>query len=293
MTEPFLASSQLTMKLHKLYKKVRFRIFIIIKALFQPIVYSKKIIKQIVFIIACQRSGTSIMVKVFQKDFQTKIYEDEHSAITSDDKKSFIRFNSFESLYKIFSKVHAKVIITKPLVELQNILSFFSFFSDSKAIWIYRNYKDVAFSNITHFGKENGHMNLRPIIDNDQQNWRSENLPDSIREVVLNNFREEMSSYDAAALFWYVRNALFFELGLDKRDDVAMCKYEDFVSEPKMSIRRLYEFLCIKYPGDKIVDEVHAKATGKGTKIALSPEIDRICDELYRRMEEAYRDKLK
>lgn len=273
----------------RINEKVKFRILILSKSLLQPIVYSKKILKQIVFIIACQRSGTSIMVKVFQKDFQTKVYEDEHSPITSEDTKTFIRFNSFESLRKIFNRVHAKVIITKPLVELQNILSYFDLFPGSKAIWIYRNYKDVAFSNITHFGKENGHRNLRPILENDQKNWRSENLPSNIRNVVLEHYHDDMSSYDAAALFWYVRNALFFDLGLDKREDVAMCKYEDFVSKPKENIKRLYTFLDIPYPGDKIVDEVHTKATGKGTKLTLSPEIDEICKRLYKKMEETYK----
>lgn len=228
------------------------------------------------------------MVKVFQKDFQTKIYEDEHSAITSEDTKNFIRFNSFESLSKIFKKVHAKIIITKPLVELQNILSFFKFFPGSKAIWMYRNYKDVAFSNIAHFGVKNGHNNLRPILSNEQDNWRSQNLPIEIRKVVQEYFNDEMSSYDAAALFWYVRNALFFELGLDKRDDVTICKYEDFVTKPKENIKRLYAFLHVKYPGDKIVNDVHVRALGKGHALNLSEPILNLCENLYQKMNRFY-----
>ena len=263
------------------------------KALFQPIIYSQKLQKKLIFIIACQRSGTSIMVKVFKKDFRTKVYEDEHSALTSEDKKNFIRFNSFDSLSNIFQKVHAKIIITKPLVELQNILSFFTFFPGSKAVWIYRNYKDVAYSNITHFGVDNGHNNLRPILSNTQDNWRSQNLPNEIRKVVQEYYSDEMDSYDAAALFWYVRNALFFSLGLDKRSDVIMCKYEDFVQYPKDNMRRIYKFLQINYPGDKIVDEVHAKATGKGRTLDLSAPIEKLCSDLYIKMEEAYCNSLK
>jgi len=233
------------------------------------------------------------MVKVFEKDFRTKVYEDEHSAITSEDTKNFIRFNSFDSLSKIFKKVHAKIIITKPLVELQNILSFFTFFPGSRAIWIYRNYRDVAFSNIAHFGVKNGHNNLRPILSNEQNNWRSQNLPVKIREVVQKYFDDETSSYDAAALFWYVRNALFFELNLDKRNDVAMCKYEDFVQNPKDNMRRIYSFFQINYPGDKIVDEVHSRATGKGKTIELSAPIENLCKDLYEKMEQAYNECLK
>ena len=278
------------MKLNRLYKKIRFWIFITFKKILQPIIYSNRINKTLVFIIACQRSGTSIMVKVFQKDFQTKVYEDEHSPITSEDMKSFIRFNSFESLFKIFQKVNAKVIITKPLVEIQNILSYFDFFPGSKAIWIFRNYKDVAFSNITHFGKDNGYKNLKPILDSEDNNWRSENLPNKIREVVSKHYIEDLGSYDAAALFWYVRNALFFELGLDKRSDVTMCKYEDFVQKPAKNIRRIYDFLEIHYPGDKIVEEVHQKATGKGRIVELSKSINDICDELYLKMEDVYKN---
>ena len=231
-------------------------------------------------------------MKIFNKDFRSKVFEDEHSPITSQDTKTFIRFNSFDSLDNIFKKVHAEIIVTKPLVEIQNIRSFFHHYPNSRAIWIYRHYKDVTFSNITHFGINNGYNNLQPILENDQDNWRSENLPSSLREVVLKHYTQNIEPYDAAALFWYVRNALFFELDLDKRNDVIMCKYEYFIQNPASDIKRIYKFLQVSYPGDKIVDEVHTRAVGKGKKIQLTSAIDDLCNNLYTKMDQVYQEKL-
>lgn len=269
-------------------QKIKFRLLLISKSIFQPLIYTRSGKKIIIFIIACQRSGTSIMMKVFKKDFRSKVYEDEFSAVTSEDERDHIRFNNFESLDRIFFNAHAKIIITKPLVELQNILTYFKHFNGSKAIWMYRYYKDVAYSNITHFGRDNGIKNLLPIIKNEQSNWRSENLPSDIRKIVLENFDEKMNPYDAAALFWYVRNSLFFKLGLDKRTNIVICKYEDFVHYPRENMRRIYDFMDLKYPGDKIVDEVHVRALGKGRDLQLSEPISYLCESLYQKMERFY-----
>lgn len=79
-----------------------------------------------------------------------------------------------------------------------------------------------------------------------------------------------MNPYDAAALFWYVRNYFFFHLNLDKREDVMMCSYEDFVKYPDKFIKNIYYYFDLKYPGDRIVSEVHSRATNKGKNVELS-----------------------
>src|SRR5690606_31558450 len=96
-----------------------------------------------------------------------------------------------------------------------------------KAIWLFRRYADVASPDLKLFGPRNGIDNLRPIAANDPEDWRCENLGAATRRVIESFFDEDMSPYDAAALFWYVRNALLFEQRLDEEPSVLLVRYED------------------------------------------------------------------
>src|SRR5215208_4031686 len=94
--------------------------------------------RSILFIVGCQRSGTSIMQIVFRHDMNTRIFG-EFSELSSNDRKSGIRLNSLELVEKEFTKVKAPFIVTKPLVESQNIRQLLDYFHNSKAVWLFRN----------------------------------------------------------------------------------------------------------------------------------------------------------
>ena len=83
-----------------------------------------------------------------------------------------VRFeNDFAKLvFDCKSKLIAKVVNNVS----QNILKLLNYFSNPKAIFMYRNYKDVVNSNLNHFGIDNGINDLRPIHNNENNNWRSE-----------------------------------------------------------------------------------------------------------------------
>ena len=99
-----------------------------------------------------------------------------------------------------------------------------------------------------------------------------------------------MSPYDAAALFWYARNDLFFDQHLQEEDRVLLCKYEDVVTEPSRAMNRIYSFAERQFPGDHLIEEVHATSIGKGEGVDLTPEIDALCEELYRQVDASYQD---
>lgn len=110
--------------------------------------------KRILFIIGCQRSGTTMMQKVFEKDLKSKVYG-EFSRLSYWDPEK-IRLNPMDQLKREFGKVSPPLIVLKPLVETQNIDELLGYFPESKALWMYRNYKDVAASNLINFGQKNG-----------------------------------------------------------------------------------------------------------------------------------------
>ena len=136
--------------------------------------------------------------------------------------------------------------------------------------------------------KKNGINNLRPIVANDQNNWRAQNVPPHIRDIVLKHFSEDMNLHDAAALFWFVRNIFFFELELDKRSDISIIKYEDLVQYPFEVMEEVYRKIGFSFPGEKLVKDVKVSSIGKGSQVTLSKEIEWLCNGLLEKLDSEY-----
>lgn len=260
------------------------------KQLYQMSKYQPGERNALLFILGCQRSGTTLMLQIFERDLNTKIYG-EFSVLSSEDKERHIRLNALPKVKETIDQERAPLIILKPLVETQNAPTLLDYFKDAKVLWMYRHYKDVASSNVSRFGPQNGVRNLRTIVERDPKNWRSENVPEAMREIVVKHFSEEMSPYDAAALFWYVRNNFFFEFNLDKNPKMIMCKYEDLATDPSTIMKGVYDFLGCTFPGESVITKVHASSVKKGRKLDLKPEIEALCEEMWDRLNMAYEAK--
>jgi len=244
------------------------------------------------FVVGCQRSGTNMLARIFERDMDTVIYHEHHSKVVYLDDRRFLRLKPLDEVKRVIDQQRAPVAILKPLVETQNTLKLLDYFEDANAMWLYRHYKDVAASNLKNFGIDNGINNLRPIVNNDAENWRSEHISPQVRAIVLEHFSETMKPHDAAALFWFVRNSLFFELNLDENPRILMCRYEDLVTDPADNIKKIYHFMGRDFPGRKILAEVKTTSVGKGKRVDLSPQIEQLCQELLEKIDAVYTQKV-
>ncbi|MEM7571980.1 MAG: sulfotransferase domain-containing protein [Bacteroidota bacterium] len=235
--------------------------------------------KQVVCIVGCQRSGSTMMYKIFCKDHRTKVFQ-EFSKLSSDDKTYGIRLNEVTKVERTIASLNHPIVVLKPLVESQNIDQLMHIAQDVKCIWLYRDYKDVAASNLKKFGQNNGMKNLEPILKNDHDNWRSERVTKEVKATIYDLYKDSLSQHDTAALFWWVRNKLYFSQQLAKNLNIYTCKYEDLVSRPAQEMRKVYAFLEVDYPGDFLVSDVHKSSIGKGKAVSLSPEVERLCANL-------------
>lgn len=267
------------------YQNITFEMFLfyIYKYLRQVLIYRGSVDKVVAPIFACQRSGTSLMLRVFFWDKDNVVYR-EGSSLSSEDPFG-LRLDSLDKVAKIIRNDRAPLVILKPLVESQNALTILETFPEAKTIWLYRHYRDVVASNLRKFGERNGIDDIRPIAQETPDNWRSENVSDYTRSIIQQYFSEDMSIYDAAALFWFARNQLFFEQNLDTNPRVLLVRYRDFVNEPSETMHRIYDYFQRPYPGDGILREVHGQSVGKGKDVVISPEIEKLCEDLLGKLE--------
>jgi hypothetical protein len=159
-------------------------------------------------------------------------------------------------------------------------MQLLDYFQDSKAIWMYRNFRDVANSCIKKWGLDNGKNNLNPIINNVKGNWRSEYVPLKSREVINKYYNGKIDPYDAVLLFWYIRNMLYFDLELYKRPDIILCKYEDLVTNPENTMKIIYKFIGYQYPYRNITEGIKSSQIAPSKEIDNTNSIEIICDNL-------------
>ncbi len=238
----------------------------------------------VVLIQGCQRSGTSLTYWIFERDFNAKIYR-ESSSLSSNDTAERLRLNPLDDVKAVVAAHNVPLVVLKPLVESQRAPELLEQFDGARVLWLYRHYQDVASSNLKAFGMDNGLNDIRPFVTGEPGNWRSENSSDETRAIIRRHFAEDMNPYDAAALFWFARNQLFFEQGLDDDPRAMLCRYEDLVTRPSEVMRRVYDFVDMPYPGDHIVQDVHPQSVGKGRTSRLSPEVDALCADLLDRLD--------
>lgn len=192
------------------------------------------IMKNIVFIFGCQRSGTSILSEAFAKVPDTKSYLETNTELSDNDnseKGHTIRLNRLDDVReKIYHRPHKNIVI-KPIVESQRALDILNFFPESKAIWIYRNPKSVAVSMTNKWGKQIGHNELKTAISGGKLDWRSQNLHE-LEKIYLRAMAANCTNTDAAGMFWYSRNSHFFRQSLKDNQRVKLLEYDTLVKTP-------------------------------------------------------------
>lgn len=240
--------------------------------------------RTVVLILGIQRSGTSLMYWVFERDLGVRVYR-EASELSSLDHVEHIRLNPLPDVQRQINSHRLPLVVLKPLVESQRAHELMAAFPGSKVLWAYRHYQDVAASNLKAFGPENGKSDLQPLLRDDPTNWRSQNSSAETRETLRRFYAPDMNPYDAAALFWWARMQLYFEQRLDQNPNVLLSRYEDLVTNPARTMRRTYAFLGRAYPGDHIVKDVNAQSVGKGRVTRLSPAVDELCGAMLARLD--------
>lgn len=271
------------------YKNQR-RLIRIVKKIWQPMRFGPDHPKNMLFIVGSQRSGTTLMLtKILELDLNTKVYG-EFSRLSSHDARN-IRLNPLRSVKRVIGRDRAGLIVLKPLVESQHTALFLNYFERAKALWMYRHYGDVASSSVKKFGARRCVDRLRGVIGNKAGDWRAERVSKDVRERVSELFSENMDPHDAAALFWFVRNSLFFDQNLDSNPRARLCRYEDLVTDPLGTMRDIYMFAGQDFPGKRIVREVSNTSVGKGNAVRLSWETRSLCEPLLERLVQADRER--
>ncbi|ANT62658.1 hypothetical protein AYJ57_19975 [Salipiger sp. CCB-MM3] len=241
--------------------------------------------RRMLLILGCQRSGTTMLSEVLSQDPRSDVFP-EKSALSDPQDTHGLRLRPLEDVKARLERNTADLIVLKPLVESQNAKAMLDGFPQCRAVWMFRDYRDVVRSNLRMFGEDNGRRDLSALL-NDRSDWRGENLSDEtlrrVREAV-----EEPTEADAAALFWYARNTLFFQQALEEDPRVLLVPYEIFVQNPKAETDAIRRFAGDQSLATADRYHVSSKSVGAGRDVAIAPGVAALCDEMLARLNQAW-----
>lgn len=225
-----------------------------------------------------------MLLDMFEKDWRSRAFS-EFSSITEDIPKG-IRLKPLDDVRKIFSALREPLVVSKPLVESHRARELLQHFGGSKALWTYRDYRDVINSDVKLFHSQV--ESCRIVVDGVPGNWRSEAVPERALELIRSHYDDHMSRHDAAALMWYARNSLYFEQNLQVLPAVQLWKYDDFVQNPAKNAYQIYAWLKMTPPGRCAMNFVNSRSVGLGQNVKIDEEIETACSELLGDLDKRY-----
>ncbi len=237
--------------------------------------------QNILFILGCQRSGTTLISRVFDNILFAKVFGEYNRFANPPKGKRALRLRTVSELSKDLAIFNQPLKVMKPIVDSQIACRLLNEVENSSVLWVYRDFKEVALSNIKKFGENHGgYAHVEAIIKSDANNWRGENISEHTQKVIEQHAEKGLNALEASCLFWYARNRLFFEQKLEASDRVTLWKYDEFVASPKLLLDQLLQKLGYPISKTRVTREVSNQSIGNAKSIEISSDIADLCSAL-------------
>jgi len=189
-------------------------------------------------------------------------------------------WQEYATVLRRIHRLPFEVVAAKPLVESASATALMDAADSAKAVWMLRRYPEVARSNVSRFGADNPYQDLQPIRSRDTLDWRYQGVTEETRETVTALLSRRLTPFDAAALFWWTRNQLYFDQRLWADDRIRILRYERACNQPDEVIRSLSAHIGVTLPRGSIASRVRGQPFHPATR-ELDPDVERLCRELW------------
>ena len=239
-----------------------------------------------VYLVGLQRSGTNMLARGLDIAPEFEVHNENDSAVFD----HFLLRDDAVVRRVVMASRHEYVLF-KPLCDshrVDHLLDSLDTPSPGRAIWAYRDVDGRVRSAISKFGRNNL-LTLRDIAAGKGAGmWQAQRLsPATLAEVASYDY-STMTAETAAALFWWIRNGLYFETGLDRRDDVLLASYQDMLATPVEAMQAICRFLGLTYR-PALIEHISPRGPGGTRPLDIDPRVRALCNHLQDRLDETLR----
>jgi hypothetical protein len=266
---------------------LRRRALAVVKRLTRSVVRVPRDRRRSVLIFGCQRSGTTMLQQTFLDRSWRILIVEEHDRLLvgAHPTPGETDWQDFPTVVARLRRIPFEVVAAKPLVESDRAGELMDAADPVRAVWMLRHYRGVARSSLRRFGENNSYQDLQPFCDPDSLDWRCRGASKETRETVVELMHEELAPLDAAALFWWARNRLYFEQQLWRDERIRIIRYERACNSSEEVAAALSEYIQIPLPQRSIAAKVRPEpAVGQEVK-DLRPDVERLCQTMWKSFE--------
>jgi hypothetical protein len=229
-----------------------------------------------------------MLIKVLGKSAECRVYNEGRNNPAYD----YYRLRSNETVKRLIKKSDKPIIVFKPVLDSQHTDRLLDLWPNAKAIWIYRDYRDVVNSSVKRWqGDQKDIMYGIAAEIRREPKHHQYAISDRMSERTVNLVRElcspAMSPEDGAALLWYVRNLIYFDLVLEKDPRILLVRYEDLVTGPRQYFPRIFGFIGC-YFDQKYIGDIFDTSVKKAAAPAINKEVELLCSEMLQRLDHQY-----
>ncbi|MBD3414375.1 MAG: hypothetical protein GF421_08100 [Candidatus Aminicenantes bacterium] len=230
---------------------------------------------KLLFVMGYGRSGTTILMKLFQYSWNTEVHGE-----TSKKLMDHFMLKKHRVL-SLVEKSKAEVLIGKPILNSLEIPKILNEYEHLKVIWMIRNHKDVVHSALEAFGNKVW-IYLKDLVTQknpSDENWISRTASSEIISTIQKMNHTRFSKQDWMALVWWAVNSTLLSENLHTSPRIKVIRYEDFVQNPMRTMRQIETFVGVNF-NKKATRFVFSQSVGKGKHIRLNPVVDQMCSEI-------------
>jgi hypothetical protein len=242
--------------------------------------------KLVLWIVACNRAGKTTVVNILKKCPASFIYNEGAAVAYHPD----CRIRSQAEIGELIAAAGRSLVVFELANDLQYADAFLNLYSHSKALWIFRNYEDVVRDAVRKWGHAQKDIIMgigRGVSKHPGQQAIAEQMTPDTLSLVHAFSQRELSPEDGAALLWYTRNQMYFQLELVEDSRVLLVNYEALAANPREQGQRIFEFIGYAFRA-AYVQDIDASHIGKTPLPGLNPEIRALCERLMYRLHERY-----
>jgi hypothetical protein len=231
-----------------------------------------------VFLVGCGRSGTNMIGKRLARSWQIDIYNEDHPAAFDD-----YYLKDFSTLEHLIQCSAANLVLFKPIRDTYQINRLLSHFPDAKSIFVIRHYSDVINSGMKRFGADHWLEQVQTWLATDFAEFSIAPPKAETKDFVRSRYTPAITPESGAAVFWWFRNQLFFDLECHTNEHIRLVQYERIVSNPDQEMAELCRFLGIRFHADA-TDGIRPTSVRRDSQPVLDEQIEQDCQNLWERL---------
>lgn len=240
-----------------------------------------------VFVVGVQRSGTNMLTSGLDAMPEVEVHNENDRAV-------FERFQlkSHQIVAETVAASPHQVVLFKPICDSHDTAALLDLFvgaeHPARALWAYRAVDDRVRSAVAKFGDVNQRVMARIATTGIDDSWQTGGMTPEVLEAIRQCEPAGLDAESGAALFWWARNCLYFNAGLDARADVMPVSYEQVVTDPQGKLMQVCSFVGLPYR-PQVSAHVDARAAARGHRapLALDPRVRALTDDLGARLDAA------